>query len=53
MSELSVGPPWYGQQPNGIARQLDFVKYLLENKFKAINTLPNKAEYIITRERVF
>jgi hypothetical protein len=45
MSELCVVEPlWYGEQPNVIARQLDFCYILISNKFKALNTLLNSAE---------
>jgi hypothetical protein len=53
MSELCVEPLWYGEQPIAIARQLDSLIYLYTNKFKALNTLLNSAEYTIKREKVF
>ncbi len=51
MLELCVEPLWYGEQENAIARISD--TYLFENMFRALNTILNIAEYIITRERVF
>jgi hypothetical protein len=46
---------WYGEQPNAIAMQLDFshIFTVYKNKFNALNTLLNFAEYTITSEKVF
>jgi hypothetical protein len=38
MSELCVDPLWYGEQA------IATTKYLLKNKFKALNTLLKSAE---------
>jgi hypothetical protein len=52
MSELCVEPLWYGEQPNAIARQLDFC-YICFLKFKSLNSLLNSPEYTVTWKGVF
>jgi hypothetical protein len=44
---------WYGEQPNEIARQLDFCFIIFKDKFKASNTLLNITENTKTRKIVY
>ncbi len=52
MSELCVEPLIYEDQPNAIASWV-YATDLFKNKFKALNALLNRAQYTITRDRVF
>jgi hypothetical protein len=45
MSELCVEPLWYGEQPNAIARQLDFCSLFIEK-------LVQSFKYIIKKVRL-
>jgi hypothetical protein len=51
MSKFCVEPLWYGGQT--LPGIWIYATYLFENKFKALHTLLNRAEYTITRKRVF
>jgi hypothetical protein len=53
MLVLCVEPPWYGNPPNAIARQLNFCYIFIQKLVQALKTLLNSAEYPVTRERVF